>query len=603
MDRSEHIPVCFWPYATDRGMTSMRLPTSYRWAAVLLTAAMTAGMTSASAAGKPDLVATGTKAASAQGVAGKRLEVTTKVKNAGSGPASATKTAFYLSKDTRQNKGDVLLGRARTASIAPGATKSVALSAAIPRATKAAAYRVLACADAAKQVRESNENNNCKASSGSVDVSAAYDSTPFGPAAPVTVYPLVDSQDAVTKSISAANGGQVTATRNGDSFTLDIPAGALETDTEVTMTPLASLEDHPFDGGFAAGVQLGPQGLTFLKPATLTIVPATPVPVAREATFAANDFGDQFHLYPVEITPPNPTFKILHFSIYGVGDSTDDEPPGNPSDTMAALEQQMHDIFKDARRRYFQEGDDGLSEAELNKIVDIGEHYYDVVVKPLLIEAGNIKGCTGLEEKREALKIALLWARQMELLGVDGSLESRIDEMYDLIAKLEAPDCKFPRTWTGQVGGTLETSNGLIETFTGTMTYTLIDEGYVAIYDGEGTLQWEVSGTDKQSGCTWQSSASLKANGDGGMGDDPEFPPPWYEFRWARSTIYADATKSCPQGGSQDALYMPLNITAPRTDTQPMTAGQTTVSGTRTYPVPDDPASTLTISWKFTASN
>lgn len=580
----------------------MRLRNAHRWGGVVLVAMLAAGTTSATAAGRPDLVATGTKAATSLAVAGKSLKVSTKIKNAGSAPASGTKTAFYLSKDARQNKGDVLLGKARTASIAAGKAKSVALSAAIPRSTKGGLYRIVACADVAKQLRESKESNNCKASTGSVDVAAAYDSTPFGPAAPVTVYPLLDYQATVTKSISAANGGQLNLSANGDSFTLDIPAGALETDQDITMTAIESLEDHPFDGGFTAGVQLGPDGLTFLKPATLTIVPATPVPVAREATFAAEDDGSQFHLYPVEITPLNPTFKILHFSSYGVGDSTSDAAPGNPSDTMAALEQQVQDIHQQARRRYFVEGDDGtLTEEEFLKVIEIGKRYYDVVVKPLLIESINLTGCTNLEKKREAVRIALGWARQMELLGVDGFLQSRIDEMYELVAKIDAPECKFPASWTGKIGGTLNRSDGLVETFSGTMTYTLTDEDYVAVYEGKGTVQWQVSGTSNETGCTWQGSGPVEVTGDGGMWDDPDFPPPGYEFRWARSTLYVDATRSCPNSGSSETVFMPLNITAPRTDGQPMQRGQKTLSGTRTYPLPEDPDSTITINWSFTA--
>ena len=579
----------------------MRNRTGHRWGGLLLVALLTAGTTSASAAGRPDLVATGTKAASSVAVAGKSLKVSTKIKNTGSGSASATKTAFYLSKDARQNAGDVLLGKARTASIAKGTAKAVSLSNAIPRSTKAGSYRVLACADTAKQVRESNESNNCKASTGSVDVSAAYDSTPFGPAAPITVYPLIDSAGAVTESISAANGGQITAAANGDSFTLDIPAGALETDTSITMTPLSGLEDHPFDGGFAAGVQLGPEGLTFLKPATLTIVPATPVPIAQETTFAAKDFGDEFHLYPVEITPPNPTFKILHFSIYGVGSSSADTAPGNPMDAKAALEQQIHNVFKEVRRRYLQDQDDGLfTETELNEIVDIGEHYYDVVVKPLLFEVVDIKGCTQLDKKREALKIALLWKRQMELVGVDGFLESRINEMQGLVDQLEAPECRFPVKWTAQIGGTYNRGDGLVESFTGTLIFTMdYEDQYMATYDGEGTAQWEVSGTNEQ-GCTVQGAASIELGGDAGVWVDPS---PGYSFRFHRQTVYADATRSCPNQQPVDQLFMPLNTYAPNTLEQPMAPGQTSMSGTRTYTPPDDSEGTITFNWTFTAGN
>lgn len=75
----------------------------------------------------------------------------------------------------------------------------------------------------------------------------------------------VPGRDSVTKSLSAAAGGTVVSASGG--LTLTIPAGALEKDTTVTVEETAPGE------GVAVGpvYKLGPEGLKFLKPATLTL--------------------------------------------------------------------------------------------------------------------------------------------------------------------------------------------------------------------------------------------------------------------------------------------------------------------------------------------
>ena len=84
-----------------------------------------------------------------------------RVRNRGPRPATASTTQFYLSTDGVVGPGDRRLASASVAgvrargSLAPGAVRAV-----VP-ATRPGAYRVLACADDRRRVKESNERNNC----------------------------------------------------------------------------------------------------------------------------------------------------------------------------------------------------------------------------------------------------------------------------------------------------------------------------------------------------------------------------------------------------------------------------------------------------------
>lgn len=399
-----------------------------------LSVCLSATFAPAAAATRPDLVVSGPRAASATATAGGPLTVSAKVKNIGSKGASATKTAFYLSKDTRKSTGDVLLGKKRTTSIPEGGAKTVRLAGTVPGPTKAADYRVLACADAAKQVRESNETNNCKASRATVAVAAAsdYDPTPFGEPTPVTVSPTLDPATSVTEAITAQDGGTIQlALPDGTTFTLDVPPGALMSDEDITMTALSDVSGDPFSGGFVTGVKLEPEGLTFIDTAFLTIQPATPIAPSLETPFSAQGSGDGFYLHPIMVEPTDPTFPITHFSLFGLFETSPEERAAqlerSAVDAQAALDQQIQDVVSEVRER--QQGE--FTDADLDRLYDLGARYYDLVVRPLLIAALNDHTKTSF-----ALQKAISWQRVMELLGMASQVGSRITEMNDLLAKV-----------------------------------------------------------------------------------------------------------------------------------------------------------------------
>lgn len=73
------------------------------------------------------------------------------------------------------------------------------------------------------------------------------------------------SPKAITQHVSAAQGGTVTSPSGG--LTLSIPPGALAKDTDITIEEMAPAEGSVLGPTY----QLGPAGLTFQKPATLTL--------------------------------------------------------------------------------------------------------------------------------------------------------------------------------------------------------------------------------------------------------------------------------------------------------------------------------------------
>lgn len=121
-------------------------------------------------ASSPDLVAmvTSIPAAIAPGAKIGIGETTT---NDGTAAAAATSTTrYYLSPDTLQSGGDVVLGSRSVAALAAGTGSTYAASLTVPLTTALGDYYVIACADDTLRIAESSETNNCGASASRVTV-------------------------------------------------------------------------------------------------------------------------------------------------------------------------------------------------------------------------------------------------------------------------------------------------------------------------------------------------------------------------------------------------------------------------------------------------
>jgi hypothetical protein len=106
--------------------------------------------------------------------------------------------------------------------------------------------------------------------------------------------------------------------------------------TPVTMTSVSTIEGFPFSRGVLAAVNLAPEGLILILPATLTLTLPGEYAPDQLVGFTADANGDNFHLYPINISSglslPGASsggtivaFDILHFSVYGVALATSQE--------------------------------------------------------------------------------------------------------------------------------------------------------------------------------------------------------------------------------------------------------------------------------------
>ena len=94
--------------------------------------------------------------------AGSQITVNDTTKNQGTGPSEASLTAFYLSTNTIIEPADPVLGTRQVGSLMPGATDSASTTFTVPSSVAVGNYYLLAKADSAGTVAESNENNNVK---------------------------------------------------------------------------------------------------------------------------------------------------------------------------------------------------------------------------------------------------------------------------------------------------------------------------------------------------------------------------------------------------------------------------------------------------------
>ena len=113
------------------------------------------------AAPKPDLAVTSVTTSTSDLVAGQQARIRTKVANFGKAPAGASQTAYYLSFDERYSKNDLALGKSAVPKLGAHRATIGSVKLVVPNA--AGLFRLIACADAGRRVKESNEANNCRA--------------------------------------------------------------------------------------------------------------------------------------------------------------------------------------------------------------------------------------------------------------------------------------------------------------------------------------------------------------------------------------------------------------------------------------------------------
>ncbi len=398
------------------------------------------------AARRPDL-AVAALAAGPEVQAGRPLRVTITTTNRGHSRAPASTTKVYLSTDTAVGR-DAAVATVPVPRLPAGRRHTARLALQVPASTPVRSYRVLACADSGRRVRESRERNNCRVADRSVRVTRPDTGPPDFPLPPdpITVDPDPDEARAVSKTVNPAENTTIEATgADGTTYTLVIPSGALIGPETITLTPVTAVGDLPLSGGLEAAVQLEPHGLVLLKQATLTIDSPGLGPLAQQTPFYFHEGGEDFHLYPILLPRPGDDaglvrFPIEHFSTPGVGLATPADRAGVGNHPTARDQGQIGGQIAELVRKA-READpngDGPVDPELAPSIEaLMNGYYDGVIKPQLAAAESNPRNDALV--RDAIADALSWVRNMQLYlsrGDDAYTSSRTEDAEDRIERI-----------------------------------------------------------------------------------------------------------------------------------------------------------------------
>lgn len=273
------------------GMNRTRAALLALFALVALLAFAPAAVGKAKSA-SPDLVVKKVSKPPKAKTVGTKMKLVVKVANVGGAAAKKSKLGVYLGKGKKHKKKDKRLKRVKVKPLAAGKGRKLKVRVVIPAKTKPGAYRLFACADDTRNVKEAKERN-CKGTRKiSVQVKLATPVTPVAPVAtpPAPAFTMSDGfdwgfnynaqhespepGDPVTLTLTAANGlpGQAGYTRsgvpsegfrNGSTTTLDF--GSEGDDGQVTLQlPFA----FPFGGVTEQTISVSTNGwVSFGSPA------------------------------------------------------------------------------------------------------------------------------------------------------------------------------------------------------------------------------------------------------------------------------------------------------------------------------------------------
>jgi len=256
--------------------------------------------------------------------------------------------------------------------------------------------------------------------------------TPTTEAEPVYVTYEADGESANAARIGP-EGGSLTATSgSGTTFHLEIPAGALLSTTEISMTPIRSMQGLPPGGEMAASVLLEPEGLALFEPAVLTIDSLDPQGSRTLYGFTTYSGGEDPHLLPSSASDTTLRLRLTHFSSPGVVEVTD-ELVWEIEEAFASSRQESQAVTKFLQAQENLSGND-LRDAYISALIN-----WSVAVKARLENAA-------LNPDRflnRALADYISWKAWIRIMDGEGSfsegdvlqaLEDRVATMDELAA-------------------------------------------------------------------------------------------------------------------------------------------------------------------------
>lgn len=239
-----------------------------------------------------------------------------------------------------------------------------------------------------------------------------------------------DSSHSVTQTIGQGGGSISLTDAHGVSYTLTIPQNALGEDTQITMTPVASISNSPLNGTLVGGVDLKPDGLQLFEPATLAIKPTRTIPAGNGAAFVYSGSGQDFHLtLPGVDKSTDIAIPLLHFTGYGVynaGQAAQNAANDAAASTPEGQAQQAMAAAINAWRAG--EIDDQEFQDEAAKIL---QDYYDEAIAPEIPAAMN-DDVTAIKTVRDLVS----FERQAALLGIANRVSPDFDEASQTAIKI-----------------------------------------------------------------------------------------------------------------------------------------------------------------------
>jgi hypothetical protein len=248
---------------------------------------------------------------------------------------------------------------------------------------------------------------------------------------PISVLPTLE-EAIISEKVIGPEGGEISVSSSaGTSFTLAIPPDALVAETLIKMIPVSEVEGMPF-GSAEYAVQLLPEGLSFLKYATLTIDPVEEIPIDQQIFFDYQGLGEDLALAIPVVDSDEMKILVDHFSGHGVskGLLADIEPVRER--IGGAAERRIQSAVAEKTMIIRQRLLMGETDGEELDLGGLFEQYDREVVQPRLAAAGD--SCAA---GRLALITVIGVKRQQILLGVkeeDGAGSSFDYELMEKVA-------------------------------------------------------------------------------------------------------------------------------------------------------------------------
>jgi hypothetical protein len=237
------------------------------------------------------------------------------------------------------------------------------------------------------------------------------------PGPPLKLALTEDRGHAVSETIGP-DGGSVTATgADGTTYRLDVPAETLLFDTEITLTPLSDVAGLPFDQQpeHRIGVELGPEGLEFATPVTLTMSPPEAIPTGGAAVLGFQAGGEDATLNSFDVNAGAATVQLSHFSGASAFWPLHDEWWRIIARSKARdlVRQIQAAIAADVGEARFHQ----LRGTESDSLLDIALKWApawdELVFQPALDRAN-----AGCREATDAVLAYVIWERQLQLMGL-----------------------------------------------------------------------------------------------------------------------------------------------------------------------------------------